>query len=85
MAPRTWLLVCIDTTPVCCQEGELAIVKVAAVGFGNWTCFARKELSPFPIAFESTEKFAKRIDWITQFPSFLRRVSICFSQPKIFC
>ena len=24
------------------EEGELAIVKVAAVGFG-WTCFVRKE------------------------------------------
>lgn len=43
------------------EEGELAIVKVAAVDFGNWTCFVRKELSRFPIAFESTEQFAKRI------------------------
>ena len=32
MAPPTWLLVCIDTTPVCCQEGELAIVKVGGYG-----------------------------------------------------
>ena len=46
------------------EEGELAIVKVAAVDFGNWTCFVRKELSPFPNEFESTEKFADNAKWI---------------------
>ena len=30
MASCTWLLV--YTTPVCCQEGELAIVKVGGYG-----------------------------------------------------